>query len=91
MELRDVADGGRFDDKAIFVLPPDFDPEKRYPVWLRTYGGPHYPLVKNAWGNRLPDHLLANLGIVVILWDPRTASGYGRKKSRMACLSAAGR
>lgn len=81
LELRDLpmADGSV--TKGIFVLPPDFDPEKRYPVWLRTYGGPHYPLVKNAWGNRLPDHLLANLGIVVIIWDPRTASGYGAKSA----------
>ena len=87
VELRDVpmADGST--TKAIFVLPPDFDPAKRYPVWLRTYGGPHHPQVKNSWGNRLPDHLLANLGIVVIIWDPRTASGYGAKEC-LACVSA---
>ncbi|HRA90030.1 MAG TPA: prolyl oligopeptidase family serine peptidase, partial [Planctomycetaceae bacterium] len=81
VELRDLpmADGST--TKAIAVFPPDFDPTKRYPVWLRTYGGPHHPQVKNLWGNRLPDHLLANLGIVVILWDPRTASGYGAKSA----------
>ena len=81
VELRDVpmADGST--TKAIFVLPPDFDPGTRYPVWLRTYGGPHHPQVKNAWGNRMPDHLLANLGIVVVIWDPRTASGYGAKSA----------
>ncbi|MBC7966782.1 MAG: DPP IV N-terminal domain-containing protein [Fuerstia sp.] len=84
VELRDVpmADGST--TKAIFVLPPDFDPATRYPVWLRTYGGPHHPQVKNAWGNRMPDHLLANLGIVVIIWDPRTASGYGAKSAWLA-------
>ena len=81
VELRDLpmADGST--TKAIAVFPPDFDSAKRYPVWLRTYGGPHYPQVKNSWGNRLPDHLLANLGIVVITWDPRTASGYGAKSA----------
>ena len=84
VELRDIpmADGST--TKAIFVLPPDFDPATQYPVWLRTYGGPHHPLVKNAWGNRMPDHLLANLGIVVIIWDPRTASGYGAKSAWQA-------
>lgn len=84
VELRDVpmADGST--TKAIFVLPPDFDPSTQYPVWLRTYGGPHHPQVKNAWGNRMPDHLLANLGIVVIIWDPRTASGYGAKSAWQA-------
>lgn len=81
VELRDVpmADGSR--TKAIFVLPPNFDTNRQYPVWLRTYGGPHHPQVKNAWGNRMPDHLLANLDIVVIIWDPRTASGYGAKSA----------
>ena len=86
VEFRDVpmADGST--TKAIFVLPPDFDPNQRYPVWLRTYGGPHHPQVKDAWGNRLPDHLLANLGIVVITWDPRSASGYGAKSAWQAYL-----
>jgi len=81
MELRDVpmADGST--TKAIFVLPPDFDTNLKYPVWLRTYGGPHHPQVKNAWANRMPDHLLANLSIVVVIWDPRTASGYGAKSA----------
>ena len=81
VELRDVpmADGST--TKAIFVLPPGFDAATPYPVWLRTYGGPHHPQVKNAWGNRMPDHLLANHGIVVIIWDPRTASGYGAQSA----------
>jgi dipeptidyl-peptidase-4 len=81
VELREVpmADGST--TTALFVLPPDFDPKTRYPVWLRTYAGPHYPQVKNSWGNRMPDHLLANLGIVTIVWDPRTASGYGAKSA----------
>ncbi len=84
VELRDIpmADGST--TKAIFVLPPDFDRMTQYPVWLRTYGGPHHPQVKNAWGNRMPDHLLANQGIVVIIWDPRTASGYGAKSAWQA-------
>lgn len=81
VELRDVPMSDGSTTKAIFILPPDFDPATRYPVWLRSYGGPHHPQVKNAWGNRMPDHLLANLGIVVIIWDPRTASGYGAKSA----------
>jgi len=77
LEMRDLpmADGST--TKAIFVLPHDFDPQRRYPVWLRTYAGPHAPLVKDQWNPRLADHLLAEMGIVVITFDPRTASGYG--------------
>lgn len=62
---------------GIAVFPPDFDASVRHPVWLMTYGGPHHPNVKNAWSSRLLEHLLANLGIVVIRFDPRSASGYG--------------
>lgn len=84
VELKEVpmADGSA--TAAIFVYPPDFDPKTKYPVWLRTYAGPHYPSVRNAWNSRLADHLLANLGIVVITFDPRTASGYGAKSAWLA-------
>jgi|GEM_PF-41151 len=81
VEFRDVpmADGST--TTAIFVLPPDFDADRKHPIWLRTYGGPHAPNVKNAWNARLVDHLLANLGIVVITFDPRTASGYSARSA----------
>jgi dipeptidyl-peptidase-4 len=77
LEMRDLpmADGST--TKAIFVLPHNFDARQKYPVWLRTYGGPHTPVVKDQWNPRLADHLLAEMGIVVINFDPRTASGYG--------------
>ncbi len=84
VEQRDVpmADGST--TRAIFVLPPDFNPSVRYPIWLRTYAGPHAPQVRDAWNPRLADHLLANQGIVVITWDPRSASGYGAKSAWIA-------
>lgn len=77
LEMRDLpmADGST--TKAIFVLPHNFDPQQKYPVWLRTYGGPHKPVVKNQWTPRLADHLLAEMGVVIVNFDPRTASGYG--------------
>ena len=84
VELREVpmADGST--TSAIFVLPPDFDATKRYPVWLKTYAGPHSPGVKDIWNARLPEHLLANLDIVVIIFDPRSASGYGARSAWIA-------
>ena len=69
---------------AVFVYPPDFDRQKKYPVWLKTYAGPHSPSVKDAWSARLPEQLLANLGIVVITFDPRSASGYGAQSAWLA-------
>ena len=60
------------------LLPPDFDPNKKYPVWFMTYGGPHTPTMRNAWvADQLRDQLLASMGIVVFHCDPRSASGKG--------------
>ena len=48
------------------LKPPDFDPKRRYPVWLMTYAGPHMPTVHDSWGGgRLHDEMLAQMGFVV--------------------------
>ncbi|MEM7314575.1 MAG: prolyl oligopeptidase family serine peptidase, partial [Planctomycetota bacterium] len=78
VELIDVPmrDGTKL--PGIFIKPPDFDPNKKYPVWLRTYAGPHAFTVSNSWGRgRTRNHMLANLGIIVFEFDPRSASGRG--------------
>ncbi len=81
VEFRDVPMSDGSTTKAIFVLPPGFDANRKYPVWIRTYGGPHAPSVKNLWSSRLVDHALANLGIVIMTFDPRSASGYSAKSA----------
>lgn len=64
--------------EATTLKPPGFDPGKKYPVWIMTYGGPHAPSVRNAWQNaRAQERMLAAMGIVVLRFDPRTASGKG--------------
>lgn len=77
-----MADGS--ETEAIFVVPPDFDESQPHPVWLLTYGGPHYPGIRNSWSDRLFEHMLANLGVVVIRFDPRSASGYGAQSAWLA-------
>ena len=79
LEELPMADG--VSTTGIVVWPPDFDEQKKHPVWLMTYGGPHRPNVRNSWRSRLLEHLLANLGVVVIRFDPRTASGYGSQSA----------
>jgi dipeptidyl aminopeptidase/acylaminoacyl peptidase len=60
------------------VYPPDFDPAKKYPVWVFTYAGPHTPTVREGWGGgRVMDQALAASGVVVFRVDPRSASGRG--------------
>lgn len=31
------------------ILPPDFDPNKKYPVFHYVYGGPHMQLITDSW------------------------------------------
>jgi dipeptidyl-peptidase-4 len=68
-----------FEMEAMAIRPPDFDESRRYPVLQATYGGPHAPEVKNAWGGAeyLFRQLVAQKGVVVWICDNRTASGKG--------------
>lgn len=64
--------------EAELILPPDLDPSKKHPVWFTTYGGPHAPVVGDAWaGGRAWDQALAAEGFIVFRVDPRSASGKG--------------
>ena len=40
---------GKFDLYYRMIKPVDFDPNKKYPVLLYVYGGPHSQLVDNSW------------------------------------------
>jgi dipeptidyl-peptidase-4 len=78
-ELLQVPTRDGFLMEAMILKPPDFDPRRKYPVYQHTYGGPHAPQVRNAWGGTgyLFHQLLAQKGIVVWICDNRTASGKG--------------
>jgi dipeptidyl-peptidase-4 len=65
------------------VLPANLDPSGKtlYPVWLMTYGGPHFPTIRDGWrgpGAGLGlEGTLVERGIIVFKVDPRSASGKG--------------
>ena len=64
--------------EASLVKPPDFNSNRKYPVWFMTYGGPGSPTISNSWsGGRASDHMLAQMGMLVFRCDPRSASGNG--------------
>lgn len=68
--------------EGLIVYPPDFDPAKKYPIWVKTYAGPHSPTVNDGWaGGRVNDQVYAKLGIVVFNVDPRSASGKGAQSA----------
>lgn len=72
-----------FEMEAMIVKPADFDPTRKYPVFQHTYGGPHAPQVRDAWGGTtgLFFQLLAQHGIIVWVCDNRTASGKGAEST----------
>lgn len=55
------------------IKPADFDPAKKYPVFLFTYGGPHSQRVTRTWGNYFNQYM-AQQGFVVFTLDNRGSS-----------------
>jgi dipeptidyl aminopeptidase/acylaminoacyl peptidase len=59
-----------------YVTPPDFDPQKKYPLQLQIHGGPHG--MYNVGFNYGYQEDAAN-GYVVLYTNPRGSTGYGSK------------
>lgn len=55
------------------IKPNDFDPTKKYPVYINIYGGPGYNTVSDSWGGMdyMYHQLLVQNGYIVISVDPR--------------------
>lgn len=73
---------------AYLVKPNDFDPTKRYPVLVHTYGGPGINKVNNAWGwfDMVWFQMLAQKGILVMVVDPRGTGARGQEFKKMTYL-----
>ena len=63
---------------SFLVKPPDFSPNRKYPVVFLIHGGP-----QGAWGQswsfRWNPQVFAAAGYVVVLPNPRGSTGYGQK------------
>ncbi|MGB7069639.1 MAG: DPP IV N-terminal domain-containing protein [Pyrinomonadaceae bacterium] len=70
-----------FEMEAMMIRPPNFDPNKKYPVLSYTYAGPHAPSVRDGWGgSRYMWHqMMAQKGYIIWICDNRTASGKGQE------------
>ena len=69
------------DDKDMLVwiiLPPHFDPNKKYPTLLFCEGGPQSP-VSQFWSYRWNMQIMAANGYVVVGPNRRGLPGFGRK------------
>jgi dipeptidyl-peptidase-4 len=64
---------------AWMIKPPDFDAQRKYPVLVYTYGGPHVQIVMNEWGrsNFLWHELMAQKGYIIFALDNRGSAGRG--------------
>ncbi|MEX2370038.1 MAG: DPP IV N-terminal domain-containing protein [Bacteroidales bacterium] len=62
---------------GFLVKPPDFDPEKRYPLLLDIYGGPGSQGVRNTFGTSGWHQWLAQQGYVIANVNNRGNGGYG--------------
>jgi dipeptidyl-peptidase-4 len=64
---------------AWMIKPPNFDPAKKYPVLVFTYGGPHAQVVTDSWGGStfLWHQLMAQKGFIVFALDNRGSAGRG--------------
>lgn len=74
-----AADGKTLLNGRIFY-PTNFDGNKKYPVMVYVYGGPHAQLISNSWlgGANLFFHYMAQNGYIVFTIDNRGSANRGR-------------
>ncbi|MBM4224313.1 MAG: S9 family peptidase [Gammaproteobacteria bacterium] len=60
----------------MLVVPPGFDPTKKYPLFVVIHGGPH-TMWRDQWVLRWNYHLLAAPGYVVLLTNYSGSTGFG--------------
>jgi dipeptidyl-peptidase-4 len=70
------------------ILPPDFSPDKKYPVLMDVYGGPGSQTVLNAYraGDYTWYQMLAGKGYIVVSVDNRGTGSRGQEFKKMTYL-----
>ncbi len=69
------------------LKPPDFDPDKKYPVLFTIYGGPGSQTVANRWGSASSwNQMIAQHGIVVVSVDNRGTGSRGEEFKKCTYL-----
>ena len=60
----------------LITLPPNFDPARKYPLFVMIHGGPH-AMVKDQFFIRWNYHLLAQPGYVILMTNYSGSTGFG--------------
>ncbi|MGA0881051.1 MAG: alpha/beta hydrolase family protein, partial [Ilumatobacteraceae bacterium] len=87
-EIRIPSKADRRSIHGWILYPPDFDPNRRYPLALDIHGGPHLdygPMFS------LTHPLYAAAGYVVVFVNPRGSIGYGEEFATLIHLAYPGR
>ena len=63
---------------SFIALPPGFDENRKYPLFVLIHGGPH-GMWRDQFFVRWNYHLLAQPGYIVLLTDYTGSTGYGEK------------
>jgi dipeptidyl-peptidase 4 len=63
---------------AYWILPPDLDRSKKYPVLFQVYGGPAAPTVSDTYPS-ISQLYLVQEGIIVMSVDHRGSGHFGKK------------
>lgn len=79
MTIDKIKGNGGHDLYYRIFKPIDFDPNKKYPVVIYLYNGPHLQLINNRWlgGANLWYHYMAQKGYIVYSIDGRGSSNRG--------------
>jgi len=70
---------------GMMIKPPDFDPNKKYPVLMNQYSGPNSQSVLNQWSFDW-HQLLAQKGYIVVVVDGRGTGARGEDFRKMTYL-----
>jgi dipeptidyl aminopeptidase/acylaminoacyl peptidase len=62
----------------MLITPPNFDPNKKYPLFVLIHGGPH-SMWKDQFFLRWNYHLIASPGYVILLTNYTGSTGFGEK------------
>ncbi len=88
VEFFDITTSEHVNLKAWKILPPNFDPSKKYPVLMYVYGGPGSQTVLNAWGYSqfIWFEMLAQEGYIIVSVDNRGTGNRGEEFKKMTYL-----
>jgi dipeptidyl-peptidase-4 len=78
-ELFSIKTEDGFDLPTMWVLPPDFDENKKYPVLFAVYGGPGRSDVTNSFSAYLDRYFISQSGIIYFVVDHRGSAYFGKK------------